>query len=511
MFKRFGFPVSAVMACMLVVSCANNNTTNYRDNNPPGGLISAAHFAEIQSEVSTLRGLTFKRPVHIGYITSDEYAISVFNQVNSQYSDFQDSGLTSELYQLGVMPSDSESAKQTIEDFESGFPAAYYVDGTDSLYIISNQVIDTGELSYTIAHELTHALQDQYGYLSIQPFPLASQAGSDAYLARTSLIEGDAMTDEGLFAYTYVYPPYWGTPAMNETAFADTGYVDFLAYTDTYAFPLNGPAYYSASGYAPYDLGNYFVSTTCNAGANWPAVNAYYTENTLPKCMAQIIRMQNVEPTWIDLHAVQNLLLNNTSGLGFVDDDNLGPIVIMTSLYEHPGSLAAIALRNATDSAFDWTGDHMTYVQQRGSRSGTLVWALTFSNTQSAGLFFNYLNANFGGRRSAQTDTTFSPTDSLQQDSTGYERRDYAADSVVSRVAMYKTAVWWIDNAGNLTPAIDSTLKQQFTAGVGLAKTAVYSRPANAFSTEVKARIIKAISGGKMSGRRPHRQARGGR
>ena len=451
-------------------------------------LFSSSQIQTIESEVATLRGLSFKRSPNIGYISSTAYAASVASQVQSQISDFQDTGLTSELYQLGLLSSPDSSVRSITAAFEGGFPAAFYKDGTDSLYILTGISSDSLQLSFTVAHELTHALQDQYEFLSIQPYPPLSLSQSDASIALRSLVEGDAESMEALFAYTYGFNE--ANPHQDMLNWASAMRDSFL----TYRFGFETPAYFSGQSNAPYLAGTYFVSTKVGSPHDWSVVNALYTQNTLPASTAEIIRLSHFSPTAINFAAIQKLMLDSLPGVGFIDDDNLGAITLMSMIAENPQTLSTTDISDSghAQNAFGWTGDHMAYMHRHGQKSGTLVWALTFSDATNAGLLYSYLTRKT--RKSAQSGAAF-VAGTPYSDSRGYQRVDFTAGSVKSRIACWKGNVWWIDNGGTLIGKLDTLVQNQLMTASSSKEIAMAPIPGASINGTVKNHVMETILG----------------
>ena len=149
----------------------------------------AAVYAEIEAEVSALRGLEPLSPVDRRIVSRDELGEILAELV---VEDAPPELLASYelLYQaMGLMDPDSSLADVYVELLESQV-GGLYLPSEERLYVVSRE----GELGaierVLFAHEFEHALQDQHFDLEAVQVDLVDQ--TDRQLARQALIEGDA-------------------------------------------------------------------------------------------------------------------------------------------------------------------------------------------------------------------------------------------------------------------------------------------------------------------------------
>jgi hypothetical protein len=199
-------PFKMDLSCMnprlaiLFGTCAsvflNGCSTTTGSLEDPSPTISASSTASlqtvvdrIQTQVASLRGLSYKRQVYAHWIDRSDlkrYFGSSSGGDSSQVNAFEEA-----LLALGFTRSYG-AANQGQSDVTTSGVTAFYLDGTDSLYVVSDQA-NSSSLSSTIAHELEHALQDQN-------FGLTDTAQElDNGLAYTCLVEGDAVYLEDLW------------------------------------------------------------------------------------------------------------------------------------------------------------------------------------------------------------------------------------------------------------------------------------------------------------------------
>lgn len=137
-------------------------------------------------ETSALRGLSIRRPVRSGVQTRAQVEALFARQIQSVPSD---EVVASELYlkQLGLAPASFDLRRSTTSMM--GEQVAGYYDPKSGTFYTSDH-ISPAELETVMAHELTHALQDQHFDLGrLERWP---KHDSDSKLAMLSLVEGDA-------------------------------------------------------------------------------------------------------------------------------------------------------------------------------------------------------------------------------------------------------------------------------------------------------------------------------
>jgi hypothetical protein len=152
--------------------------------------------ATIAARVEALRGLTFKHPVKVNYLNA-----SVFEKkLTAKPADLkkqrkqieQATGLLRAAGLVGAGVDVAAAANTT----HAADTAAFYDFHTKQIYLRTGSF--TVETRVTLAHELTHVLQDQHFDLAkLQRRADASKTGSSDAL--TALIEGDANRIEGRY------------------------------------------------------------------------------------------------------------------------------------------------------------------------------------------------------------------------------------------------------------------------------------------------------------------------
>src|SRR4051794_9739088 len=149
-----------------------------------------ARVAPIAAKVAALRGLTFKHPVKVNYLPPAEFA----KKVTAGPEDLKKRGAeidkASGVLRAGGLIGAKVNLSQAVNATQAADTLAFYDDETKQIYVRGNGAF-TVETRVTLAHELTHVLQDQYfdlGKLS----KAAQRSTSGSSDALTALVEGDA-------------------------------------------------------------------------------------------------------------------------------------------------------------------------------------------------------------------------------------------------------------------------------------------------------------------------------
>lgn len=337
-----------------ILSCLCIVTLFFCDPNPKESSIDKYKeiLQSVQEDVQSVRGLQFKRPVQLAMLSREEYA-----GYNDNYSSADENLFSIELKQLGFIPDSMQNFGEKLDSYDDGFAAAFYVPGTDSIYIIDGDNYNKSIFSYYAAHELTHALQEQnFNPFSryIYPSNIQSKYDSDFYLSQLCLAEGDASLSADLFFISQFHD-------ISREEYVDTYISDAR---DTFYMELDSariPRYLEIQSMAPYILGEYFVNSK-QLVSGWAGVNALYHTNRIASTADIITLAQHTQIQAFDYSKIFPLLLNNTQNLRFADDDTYGPIMLMGLLSEYVDEIHC-------KNAFGWQGDRIAYVLKEIGRA----------------------------------------------------------------------------------------------------------------------------------------------
>jgi hypothetical protein len=150
-------------------------------------ILAIVHFDEQH------RGLTFKEPVKIEYLGNAQFNKEVaVPQPTSKAARAAETRALGELRALGLVHGNVDLAASENQLSQSDI-VGLYVDSKKTVFVRGTAL--TPFVRVTLAHELTHALQDQY--FGLDKLRRGVTGGDDTAL--TALIEGDAVRDETLY------------------------------------------------------------------------------------------------------------------------------------------------------------------------------------------------------------------------------------------------------------------------------------------------------------------------
>ena len=190
------------------------------------------------------RGMKFKHPIPVKFLDDKAFnkAVTVSDKDLTKADRKYNKQLAGDLYAIGLIGPgvDLVAANNAVSTSDV---VGFYDDQTKRMVIRGTKLGNT-DVRVTVVHELTHALQDQYFNLTKLDDAVAT---SDAELALTALLEGDA---------TWVEESYVATLPQ---AAQDKYYGDVGTAVDESPKPGDAPPAVDLLSSAPYDLGYFFV------------------------------------------------------------------------------------------------------------------------------------------------------------------------------------------------------------------------------------------------------------
>ena len=145
--------------------------------------------AEIEKTVSRLRALPFLKPVAYHQIPRTDLPAVLQQKLAQQVPDREFAAEGIALAALGLLPTGVD-LKKTYLNLLGEQVGAFYDQHTGELVTFSGQPLDNSQNRVILAHELTHALEDQHFHLA--NLPLDAKGNDDRVLAASALVEGDA-------------------------------------------------------------------------------------------------------------------------------------------------------------------------------------------------------------------------------------------------------------------------------------------------------------------------------
>lgn len=168
------------------------------------GTVNDELVARMQRRLAVVRGLDFRRPVPTRALGAKEIAAVIEDEMARSIAPAERERADLVYAQLGLVPAGTR-LEPAMERLFTTQLAAFYDPRTKSLAVSTEAIrrIGAGPRWQTaltgrdvvgelmVAHELTHALQDQHWGLPVDPEPLVA-THTDRLLARRALLEGDA-------------------------------------------------------------------------------------------------------------------------------------------------------------------------------------------------------------------------------------------------------------------------------------------------------------------------------
>jgi hypothetical protein len=145
--------------------------------------------AEVQAQVEQVRGLEFEHPVAVQPVSAEEIAAKLEGAFDETYpKEFYDRR-TVAWQTIGVIPRDV-TIREALLAFQTGQVIGFYNPLDGELVYRADGDIGLFE-RLTLAHELTHAIDDQHFDLE-RIDPIAAACRDDAFLATLGAVEGSA-------------------------------------------------------------------------------------------------------------------------------------------------------------------------------------------------------------------------------------------------------------------------------------------------------------------------------
>lgn len=329
--------------------------------------------AGIEADLARLRELDFKRPVAYREIGRERLPVILRQKLLQQVpeKEFADNGIA--LAALGLLPPGTDLEKTCLALLGEQI-GAFYDQHTRELFTFTGRPLTNAQNRVVMAHELTHALQDQH--YDLARLPLEAKGNDDRSLAASALIEGDA------------------TLAMNRYLLGDltaASIKDSLAgalATDVTQLAA-APRYLRETLLFPYRHGLTFCQTLYEEGG-WAALGAAYADP--PASTAQI------------LHPAKYLAEPREAPvpIDFPDREILGQKPLVDNVLGEFGARQWFNawLRDdarAAAVAAGWRGDR--YLVYGNARANSWIWFIACADAGSARNFAEAAQAGVYRRR----------------------------------------------------------------------------------------------------------------
>jgi hypothetical protein len=322
----------------------------------------------IIARVEAERGLEFTRDPDPLQVTPDQARREGVESLDEDYPPARRRADAQLLVLLGLLPPGTDLGEAAASTYGEGV-AGYYDPRSGRMRIVKGaQTANRVLYEMTVAHELTHALEDQRFGFDLDRLA----AGDDGALAYTALVEGTATA----LMYRYVdrrFGPEEAFGGLAASAFQPTG---------------NLPPFLMAQLLFPYTAGEGFVSRLLEVGrGDWTVVNAALRVRP-PASSEQVMHpqayLEGDEPARVSVRRV-------VAAMG----EDWRPLRTATLGEWLTGRLLARAGGTSwRDAAAGWGGDRAVLLGRGEDRALVARW--TWDSAEDAGEFTRALRA-WGG------------------------------------------------------------------------------------------------------------------
>jgi hypothetical protein len=363
MSKNFRIRTVAILAVLSILvalvpatrtGAQQGTATGVAPTNTKSAAVVAAT-AEVLKETSEIRELAILRPVKSGAQSRAEIERMIIKNMNEETRPEDTRASEVALKKLGLVPPDFEF-RAFIVKLLTEQVAGYYDPKAQEFYLAD--WIDLDGQKPVIAHELTHALQDQH--FNLRRFEKWPKGDSDAEMAAHALIEGDA---------TLAMIRYVTRDLQRAVAFAKS-----LGTDDSSSEQIEkAPRAIRESLLFPYEQGSQWVTKLYRRGG-WPLVSKAYAE--LPQSTEQILHADKYfareAPVKVDLSDIHNSLGAGWKRIDYDVNGEWGCYLILNE-YLKTGAAAAAA---------GWSGDRFA-VYEEPKTAQILITQMTVWDTET--------------------------------------------------------------------------------------------------------------------------------
>lgn len=226
-----------------------------------------------------------------------------------------------------------------------------------------------------MAHELTHALDDQYFHL--QKWQDAVRSNDDASLARDAVIEGSALAAMMDYTLADLHTNVRALPDISP--FIESGVAGQMDKDPNLA---KAPEFIRDELLFPYLQGAEFTQQVLKESSGWPDFKNVFRNP--PASTQQILHpelyFQNMKPESIDFSGIKSALPN---GYAQLDDNIVGEFALGEILkkFDGPG--------DAEKFAPMWRGDRYVLFENKSSKQTILVVLFALDSDKDAAAFFS--------------------------------------------------------------------------------------------------------------------------
>jgi hypothetical protein len=289
---------------------------------------------QIERQTSEMRGLELLAPIPFVFITPEELYEDLRRQIFEEFPEEDREASQYLLEAFGYIEPGFDILTSVLNVLSEGTLGYYSPKDKTFRLITTRDRLTPGDV-LTIAHELTHALQDQHYDLEAGHEERRNQ--NDRSLAYSAMLEGDATVSMVLYGRQFLSAVEF-LQAVNQSSGGDSGAFD------------TAPLILQRELLFPYDEGAQFVIMLYQMGG-WAAVDEAWKNP--PESTEQILHPDK----YLEGERPIDLPMPDLAGpLGgdwrMLDEDTLGELDWTILFEQHAGE------RVANQAARGWGGDH---------------------------------------------------------------------------------------------------------------------------------------------------------
>lgn len=176
------------LGVLVAIVVGGEARTAHADDDWTAKLVKRAD--EIAKKVAKRRGLKIKRTIAKGVMTDDQLRARILERMDEDTTPRERAAEAAMAKRWGLVPMDVD-LDELLVDLLTEQIAGFYDPKEQKLYVSAKPAGDENWADMLMAHEITHALQDQH--FKLEPWMEAVKGNGDASAARQALVEGDGV------------------------------------------------------------------------------------------------------------------------------------------------------------------------------------------------------------------------------------------------------------------------------------------------------------------------------
>ncbi|MBI3669101.1 MAG: hypothetical protein HY237_04895 [Acidobacteria bacterium] len=358
---------------LLVLGAAAQQAAPPAASPPPATAPSAAFLQtadEVLVEMSKLLALPVKSPLKKSVRTREEIRAYLVRRMKEDKEPEKRYADQKVLEKLGLIPKGFQLESFLLDLLTEQIAGLYDPKGQE--FFIADW-ISPADQRVVMAHELTHALQDQH--FKVDPWLEAAKPNDDAALARDAVLEGSALA--AMIDYLLRGQP------KSVRDLGDMDPTQLMGEVDKSPSLAKAPPFVRDELLFPYTAGTSFTQRVLRASSGWGDFHKVF--ESPPVSTQQILHpdlyLEGVAPRPVALPDLSGLL---PAGWKKLDENLLGEFGLQEILKHFLGETRAKRLSPA------WAGDRYAILEHQQSKQLLLLVRLRLASEADAARFFGH-------------------------------------------------------------------------------------------------------------------------